>query len=70
MKMADVFISYETTTGLEFAKHLRKALRRQKISSFVAGADIDFGKDPSNTIRLNLEGCRFFVPILTITALK
>jgi len=70
MKMAIVFISYETTTGLEFAKHLQKALGKHKISSFVARADIDFGKDPSQTIRQNLEECRFFVPILTITALK
>lgn len=70
MKMATVFISYETTTGLEFAKHLRKALRKQGISSFVAKADVDFGKDPSQTIRRNLEECRFFVPVLTITALK
>lgn len=70
MKMTTVFISYETTTGFEFAKHLRKALRKQEISSFVAGVDIDFGKDLSQTIRRNLEECRFFVPILTITALK
>jgi hypothetical protein len=70
MKMAMVFISYETTTGLEFAKHLQKALVKHDISSFVARADIDFGKDPSQTIRKNLEECRFFVPILTITALK
>jgi hypothetical protein len=68
--MAIVFISYETTTGLEFAKHLRKALRKQEISCFVAEADIEFGKDPSETIRCNLEECRFFVPILTITALN
>ena len=70
MKMATVFISYETTTGLEFAKHLQKALGKHEISSFVARADIDFGKTPSQTIRRNLEECRFFVPILTITALK
>ena len=68
--MVIVFISYETTTGLEFAKHLQKALGKHDISSFVARADIDFGKDPSQIIRQNLEECRFFVPILTITALK
>jgi hypothetical protein len=55
---------------LEFARHLQKALRKHEIPSFVARADIDFGKDPSQTIRQNLEECRFFVPILTITALK
>ena len=68
--MVTVFISYETTTGLEFAKHLRKALGKQDISSFVAAVDIVFGKDPSKTIRRNLEECRYFVPVLTITALK
>jgi len=68
--MVTVFISYETTTGLEFAKHLRKALKKREISSFVAEADIDLGRDPSQTIRHNLEECRFFVLILTITALK
>ena len=68
--MATVFISYETTTGLEFAKHLQKALTKQEISSFVAEADISLGKDPSQTIQSNLEECRFFVLILTITALK
>jgi len=68
--MATVFISYETTTGLEFAKHLQKALEKHDISSFVAEADIDLGKDPSHTIHRNIGECRFFVPILTITALK
>jgi len=70
MKMATVFVSYETTTGLEFAKHVQKALGKQDVSSFVARADIDIGEEPSQTISRNLEECRFFVPILTITALK
>jgi hypothetical protein len=68
--MATVFISYETTTGLEFAKHLQKALGKYDMSSFVAKADISFGKDPTEIIHQNLEECRFFVPIFTITALK
>lgn len=69
--MAAVFISYETTTGLEFAKHLQKALRKHELSSFVAGMDIGIGKkDPSQTIRNSLEECRFFVSIITISALK
>jgi len=68
--MATVFISYETTTGLKYAKHLQKALRKHDISSFVAEADIYVGKDPLQTIRRNIEECTFFVPIITITALK
>lgn len=70
MKMVTVFISYETTTGMEFAKHLQKALRKHDISSFVAKVDIPFGEEPSQSISRNLEECRFFVPIFTITALK
>ena len=68
--MSTVFISYETTTGLEFAKHLQKALRKQEISSFVAGEDIAPGKAPSQTIQDNLKECKFFVLVLTITAFK
>jgi len=68
--MATVFVSYETTTGIEFAKHLQKALVKHEISSFVAGLDIHFGEEPSQMISKNLEECRFFVPIITITALK
>lgn len=68
--MASVFISYETTTGLEFAKHLQRALKKHDISSFVARVDILLGEDPLQSMRRNLEECRFFVPILTITALK
>lgn len=70
MKMATVFISYETTTGLEFAKHLQKSLMKQEIPSFVAEEDIAPGKDSSQTIKDNLKECRFFILILTITAFK
>jgi hypothetical protein len=68
--MATVFISYETTTGLEFAKHLQKALEKFEISSFVAKTNITVGKDPNQIIIQNIEDCEFFVPIITITALK
>jgi hypothetical protein len=68
--MVTVFISYETTTGLEFAKHLQKALEKCNISSFVAKENIAFGKDPEQTILQNIKDCEFFVPIITITALK
>lgn len=64
MKMATVFISYETTTGMELAKHLQKALSKHDISSFVARVDIIFGQEPSEVINMNLEECKFFVPSL------
>ena len=70
MKMSTVFISYETTTGMDFAKHLQKALKKHDISCFVARVDIILGEEPSQSISRNLEECRFFVPIFTITALK
>lgn len=68
--MVTVFISYETTTGLEFAKHLQRALEKFDISSFVAKENIAFGRDPNQTILQNIKDCEFFVPIITITALK
>jgi len=68
--MPRVFISYETTTGLRFAKHLQKALNKHKISSFVAEENIDLGKAPPQEIQSNLEECTFFVLIVTVTALK
>jgi hypothetical protein len=68
--MVTVFISYETTTGLEFAKHLKKALEKFDISSFVAKENIAFGRDPNQTILQNIKNCEFFIPIITITALK
>ena len=68
--MVTVFISYETTTGLEFAKHLQKALEKFDISSFVAKENVSFGRDPNEAILQNIKDCEFFIPIITITALK
>jgi hypothetical protein len=68
--MTSVFISYETTTGLEFAKHLKKSLKKQEIPSFVAEEDIEPGGASLEIIQDNLKRCRFFVLILTVTALK
>lgn len=50
--MTTVFISYETTTGMEFAKHLQKALKKHDISSFVARAEISaaYHKKPRKPI--------------------
>ena len=67
-ELAMVFISYETTTGLQFAKHLKRALSKHNKSSFVAEQDIKYGEDPTQTIDYNLKECRFLVLILTITA--
>jgi len=68
--MNTVFISYETTTGLSFARHLKKSLNKHEISSFVAEKDIEPGTASSQIIQENIRECKFFVLILTITALK
>jgi len=68
--MALVFISYETTTGLEFSKHLQKSLLKHNISSFVAQEDIAPGKAFNEIIQKKLKDCKYFVLILTITAFK
>ena len=68
--MSTVFISYETNTGLQLAKHLKKSLLKHEISSFVAADDIDYGEEPMQTIESNLKDCKYFIMILTITALK
>ena len=70
IKMVLVFISYETTTGLGFSKHLQKSLKKHDISSFVAEEDIAPGKAPFKTIQENLKECRYFVLVLTINAFK
>ncbi|MDG6223509.1 MAG: toll/interleukin-1 receptor domain-containing protein [Candidatus Bathyarchaeota archaeon] len=68
--MVTVFISYETTTGLEFSKHLQKSLLKHNIASFVAKEDIAPGKASSKLIQKNLKDCKYFVLILTINAFK
>jgi len=63
-----VFICYETTTGKEFASHLKEALNRVRIDSFVADEDIPKGADWGTTIDEAIKDCRYFVVIITIQA--
>lgn len=63
-----VFICYETTTGKEFASHLKKALNRVRIDSFVADEDIPKGADWRTTVDKAIKNCRYFVVIITIQA--
>lgn len=42
----DVFVSHEETTGLDLAKHLKEALEKRRISTFVA--DLDLPKSVAN----------------------
>ena len=61
----DIFISYEETTGLEFAEHLKQALERRNISAFVARRDIPIGRILEEVINNALTTCNKFIAILT-----
>ncbi len=62
----DVFISYETTTGLSLARHLKKALRKINKSAFVAKEDIPEGAKSEGVIYEAINDCEHFVVIMTM----
>jgi FlaA1/EpsC-like NDP-sugar epimerase len=55
-----IFICYETLTGLDYAKHLKKALKKIGRSAFVADEDID----------KTIKECKYFLVIVTFAALE
>ena len=61
----EAFISYEETTGLEFAENLKKALKKGGISAFVAKRDLPVGRKFDEEIREVLDTCNIFIVILT-----
>lgn len=63
-----VFICYETTTGKEFASHLKEALNRVHIDTFVADEDVPKGADWRTIIDNAIKHCKYFVLIITIQA--
>lgn len=66
-----IFVCYETTTGLSYAKHLREALSRMKnMSAFVAKEDIKEGEPPQETIDDAINGCNYLLVIITFPALN
>ena len=67
--MIDIFISYETTTGLQIAKHLKKSLKKLGLNAFVANEDIKIGNDWKNSIECAIKDCKYFVLVLTNLAL-
>ncbi len=67
--MMDVFISYETTTGLQIAKHLKKSLKKLGLYAFVADEDIKIGNNWKNSIEDAINSCKHFVLVLTNLAL-
>lgn len=67
--MIEIFISYETTTRLQIAKHLKKSLKKLGLNTFVANEDIKIGNDWQNSIECAIKDCKYFVLILTNLAL-
>jgi len=65
----EIFISYETTTGLQIAKHLKKSLKKLGLNAFVANEDIKIGNDWKNSIECAIKDCKYFILILTNLAL-
>lgn len=65
----DVFISHETTTGLQVAKHVKKSLKKLGLNVFVADEDITIGSHWETTINDAIKDCKYFVLILTNLAL-
>jgi len=63
-----VFICYETTTGKEFASHLKAALSRVRIDSFVADEDIPKGSNWKMIVDQAIKDCKYFVAVITIQA--
>jgi len=65
----DVFICYETKTGLGCAKHLGEALRKVDRSAFIANEDIKKGEVWQEIIDETIKECKYFIVIVTIPAL-
>lgn len=66
-----VFICYETTTGLSYAKHLKLSLEKMKMPSFVAAIDLKAGDTNEDVIRENaIKECKYFVVVVTLSALE
>lgn len=66
-----VFICYETTTGLSYARHLKLSLEKMKMSSFVAAIDLKAGDTNEDVIRENvIKECKYFVVVVTLSALE
>ena len=70
----EVFICYETKTGLDYAKHLKGALENGNKSNinksaFVAYEDAEVGKPSRETIDEAIKACKYFVVIVTVLSI-
>ncbi|MCK4458991.1 MAG: toll/interleukin-1 receptor domain-containing protein, partial [Methanosarcinales archaeon] len=61
----EVFICYETTTGLDYAKHVKESLKKINQSAFVAPEDIGTDEPWRKVVDGIIEACKYFVVIIT-----
>lgn len=66
----EVFICYETTTGLSYASNLKKALAKLDMSAFVANEDIQKGTIDRKVIDNAISASKYFVVVITIVSLS
>lgn len=65
-----IFICYETSTGLDYAKHLKNALEKIGKSTFVAKVDLKIGEKEREFREENIKECKYFLVIVTFAALE
>jgi len=65
----EVFICYETQTGLDYAIKVKEALKKTNLPSFVAFEDIEKGEKWKGAIDDAIKGCKYFIVIITTLAL-
>ena len=57
--MADIFISYETSEGLELARCIQQKFKKEfYINAFVKTDNMKFGKKSDNIIKKEIEQCK------------
>lgn len=61
----DVFISYETSTGKDYGENLKNALNNMELNVFLANEEIAAWDSLNKEIYEALEGCKYFVIIIT-----
>lgn len=66
----DVFICYETTTALDFAKNLKMSLKKLNCHAFVAAEDIPLGSDERDYRYSVIENASKFILIMTVLGLE
>lgn len=69
MMPKEVFICYETLSGLDYAIQVKEALKKVNITSFIAAEDIEEGGKGQEVIYDVIKSCKYFIAIMTGLAL-